>query len=405
MTLTYPKAAAAEYSPMYFLATLGAGGLMVTFFMYLMFWVPHPGQPVPVFEDIATAFANGGLALQGAIVVAALGIAFFAVLMLRSLVWNLTGLAAFKKTDAYTALRNSNAETQLLAVPLALAMAVNGGFILGLVFVPGLWGVVEYLFPLAMLAFLAIGGYALALMGAFFGRILTEGGFDCAKNNSFAQVLPAFALSMVGVGLAAPAAMSELPVVAGISYIASSFFLVAAVLLALFNLILGMRALMENGASEDSAPTLLILVPLVTVISIALMRQAHGLHVHFGAPGGAVETFRTLTLGLMIQLAVLGLGLVVLTRFGYLSKYVTGPRKSAGSYALVCPGVALSVMLQFWVNKGLVAVDLVEKFSAAYWAVTALALALQAAMVWLVLVLNAKHLRKTGATGTVVPAE
>ena len=54
-----PAGAAADqnYSPLYFLASLGAGGLTVTFFMYLMFWVPHPGRPVPVFEDLMTVFA------------------------------------------------------------------------------------------------------------------------------------------------------------------------------------------------------------------------------------------------------------------------------------------------------------------------------------------------------------
>ena len=36
-------------------------------------------------------------------------------------------------------------------------MSVNALFILGLIFVPGLWNIVEYLFPLAMLAFAAIG--------------------------------------------------------------------------------------------------------------------------------------------------------------------------------------------------------------------------------------------------------
>ncbi len=50
----------ASYSPLYFLSTLGSGGLMVTFFMFLMFWVPHPGRPVPIFEDIIFAFAGGG---------------------------------------------------------------------------------------------------------------------------------------------------------------------------------------------------------------------------------------------------------------------------------------------------------------------------------------------------------
>ena len=49
--------AADTYSPLYFLASVGAGGLTVTFFMYLMFWVPHPGRPVPIFDDIAAAWA------------------------------------------------------------------------------------------------------------------------------------------------------------------------------------------------------------------------------------------------------------------------------------------------------------------------------------------------------------
>lgn len=392
------------YSPLYFLATLGAGGLMVTFFMYLMFWVPHPGKPVPIFEDILAAFQTGPLAMQAAIIVAVTGIAGLTILLLRSLIWNLRRYAQFRKTDAYTALRASNAETQLMAIPLALAMVVNGGFIVGLVFVPGLWGVVEYLFPLAMIAFLVIGAYGLAIMRDFFGRVLIKGGFDCAKNNSFAQVLPAFAFSMVGVGLAAPAAMSGLPVVAGLSFILSSFFIVTAILLAVANVILGLRAMMEQGATAETAPTLLVLVPVITVITIAWMRQNHGLHMHFDVHGGAGETLSMLTTLLMIQLAVVALGVTVLRRFGYMATYVTGAAKSAGSYALVCPGVALSVMLHFWLNKGLVASGLVDKFSLAYLAISAVAIALQVSMIWLVLKLNAKHMGRDDRQ-VAVPAE
>ncbi len=36
-----------SYSPLYFLAARGAGGLTVTFFMYLMFWVPIRDRPCP----------------------------------------------------------------------------------------------------------------------------------------------------------------------------------------------------------------------------------------------------------------------------------------------------------------------------------------------------------------------
>ena len=57
---TQLKRPADSYSPLYFLASLGAGGLSVTFFMFLFFWVPHKGRPVPIFEDVVAAF-NAGL--------------------------------------------------------------------------------------------------------------------------------------------------------------------------------------------------------------------------------------------------------------------------------------------------------------------------------------------------------
>jgi hypothetical protein len=71
-------------------------------------------------------------------------------------------------------------------------MTVNGLFIrAGLR--AGLWSVIEYLFPLAIIAFLAIGCWPSGIYGDFLGRVLTEGGFNCAANNNFGQILPAFA--------------------------------------------------------------------------------------------------------------------------------------------------------------------------------------------------------------------
>jgi len=401
-----------KYSPLYFLAALGTGGLMVSFFMYLMFWVPHAGKPVPVFEDIYAALQTGSVPLKAAVIVAWLGIALFAYMHIRLLIWNLTEFAAFRKTEAYSGLVASNAETQLLAVPLTLAMSVNAGFILGLVYVPGLWSVVEYLFPAALAAFLLIGIYAFRLLGDFFGRVLTGGGFDCLKNNSFAQLLPAFALAMVGVGLAAPAAMSTTLAVAATSYILSTFFIVSAVVMGTVALFLGFRAMLENGANAEGAPTLWVAIPIVTVVSIALIRQGHGTHVHMDVHGNAADTFMMLTDLLAVQVLFGLLGALVLKRQGYFATYVFGPLRSVGSYALVCPGVALSVMLHFYVNKGLAGAGVVDKFSAAYWTVTAIALTLQFATIFLVLKLNAKHFGERDAlasqdrrSGSVHPAE
>lgn len=393
-----------SYAPLYFLASVGAGGLAVSFFMWLMFWIPHPGRTAPTFEDIAAAFGSGGLAMQAMILAAMAGIAVFGVLNLRLLVWNLTRFRAWNSTEAAARHAASNAETQRLALPLALAMSVNVGFILGLTFVPKLWSVVEYLFPAAMLAFVAIGALALRQIGAFLGRVLVAGGFRCEANNSFAQMMPAFALAMVGVGLAAPAAMSAVPVVAGVSLVLSTFFLVASLMIALVAAVLGFRAMMENGASIETAPTVTVVVPLMTVLGILMLRQSHGLHVHFEAGAGSGEMLVALTRLLSVQVLFLMFGAVLLGRLGYAARFLFGRDASAGSYALVCPGVALSVMLHFWINKGLVEAGLIAKFGAAYWSLSALALAVQAATIWLVWLLNRKHFGKPRQAG-IVPAE
>ncbi len=391
-----------RYSPLYFLASLGAGGLAVTFFMYLLFWVPHPGQPVPIFGDIAAAFAAGGAPMQAAIVVALIGIAAMAFLNVKSLIWNFRALSAFARTDAYRELRQSNGETTLLAAPLASAMTINVGFIVGLVFVPGLWNVVEYLFPLALLAFLGIGIWALRLIGDFLGRVLTQGGvFDVTAHNSFAQLLPAFALSMVGVGLAAPSAMSTATVTVGASLVLSTFFGIAAILYALVAAITAFNSMLHHGTAKEAGPTLMVIVPIVTVLGILFMRQSHGLHVAFDAEGSAGGTLVFLSRLMAVEVLFLLLGALVLRRQGYFAEFIRGERASAGSYALICPGVAFAVMTHFFVNKGLVMAGVIDKFGTAYWVLTAVALAAQGAMIWLVLHLNRRHFGRRSADAAV----
>ena len=380
------------YSPLYFLASLGAGGLSVTFFMYLMFWVPHVGRPVPVFEDITAAFVSGALPLQAAIIIAVVGILLMTFLNVKSLLWNISALNRFKKTDAYRSLRASNAETTLLAAPLASAMTINALFIVGLVFVPGLWSIIEYLFPLALLAFGAVGVWALKLIGQFLGRVLSEGGiFDMTAHNSFAQLLPAFALAMVGVGFSAPAAMSLDPTTVALSLITSTFFAVASLIYTVVALITAFGSMLHHGTAREAGPTLMVIVPIVTVLSILFLRQDHGLHTSFQGHATAANTMLWLAQMISVQVVFLLLGLTVLIRQNYFSDFVFGSKTSPGSYALICPGVAFSVLLQFFVNKGLVTSGVIAEFGAAYWGITAIALISQALMVLLILSLNKQH--------------
>ncbi|CUK27536.1 hypothetical protein TA5114_03364 [Cognatishimia activa] len=404
MKQTYQRPAD-TWSPLYFLASIGAGGLAVTFFMFLLFWVPHPGQPVPVFEDIAAAFGSGTMISKAMIVIAAAGIATFAFLNIKLLVWNLRQLAAFKSTDAYQKLLNSNAETQLLAMPLALAMTVNASFIVGLVFVPGLWSVVEFLFPAAMVVFAAISVLAFRLLGRFLGRVLSQGNrFDMDANNSFAQLLPAFAFIMAAVGMSAPAAMSTVPTTVGISLIASLALGTIAIFYALVAGIVAVPAMLKNGVAGEGAPTLMIIVPLLTIIGIMTMRQEHGLHTTFDAHGGIADNLLLTTTILALQFAFLAIGYVVLKKQSYADRFLRGEGRSAGSYALVCPGVALSVMLHFWINKGLVGAGVITKFGVAYWSLSAFAIAAQVAMIALVFALHRRHFARR-VVAEAIPAE
>lgn len=401
MTPTRPSD---TYSPMYFLASVGAGGLSVSFFIWLMFWVPHPGRTVPIFEDIRAAFTTGGALQQAMILTAWTAIAVLVAMNLKALRWNFARFNQWKHTEAHAKFIKTNAQSQLMAMPLAMAMSVNGLFVTGLVFVPGLWGVVEYLFPVAMLTFVAIAAFAFRLYGQFIARIKVEGGFNFAANNSFGQILPAFAFAMIGVGLAAPAAMSGNATIVGLSIVLSTFLFLTSALIAAVALILGIRSMLDHGTNAETAPTLMILIPLMTILGITLMRQSHGMHTHFDGHSTPADTFLLLVRFLSVQVIFGLFGFLILNRHNYAKRFIWGRETSVMSYALVCPGVGFAVLSQFFIHKGLVEIGLLTKFSVTYWALIAVSVAAQLAMVALVLVLNRRHFGAPRALAA-VPAE
>jgi len=384
------------YSPVYFLAALGTGGIAVDFFMYLMFWIPHPGRSVPVFEDIADAWAKGFAGTQAAIVIAMGGILVSAFIHLKAMVWNLRCFIAYRKTPAYDALRKTNNESTLLAMPLAMAMSVNVIFIVFLVYIPGLWSVVEYIFPLALVAFSFLALLAFSMIAQFMGRVLVSG--DEAPTKSFAQLTPAFAVAMIAVGFAAPAAMSSSPGTVVTSMVFSTILGVFAILYTLFGAIAAFSSMLHYGTTRESVPTLMIIVPIVTVLGIMFMRQDHGLYTTYDVHAEAGNTMIFLARMLSIQLAFMFFGAFMLRAQGYFQDFVFGQNTSPGSYALVCPFVAMAVMIHFFANKGLVAAGAVTKFDGAYWFVSGLALASQAVAIALVVRLNMQHFGRHAAT-------
>jgi hypothetical protein len=355
-----------SYSPLFFLASLGNGGMAITFFIYLMFMVPHPDTPVVTFDAILPLVTGNNYLVAGLILLAVAGMLVFALRHFWTLGWNIREYMQYKKTPAYTQLVQSNAEVSLMAIPLTLAMTINVLFALGAVLVPNLWSFVEYIFPLPLIGFTLIGLYALRIFGNFFTRVLAHGNFDCARNNNLSQMLAIFAFAMIGVGLAAPAAMSDIKVTAALGAFGSIFFVSAAVLLGIIHFVLGFRAMMEHGVNQETSASLWIIIPILTLWGITFVRLSHSFHNHFGSHSEPVTLFILLSAFVSIQILFGGLGYFVMKHVGYYEEFVQGSGRSPGSYALICPGVAFFVLGMFFIHPGLVSNGVVDKLSIPY---------------------------------------
>lgn len=354
------------YSPLYFLAALGGGGLAVSFYIYLMFLLPHPNTPMVTFSDLQRVFDQGDPVNMSLTAAVLLTIAVFAFWHFRLLWWNAQQWRAFVKTPAYAELQQGNAEISLMSIPLTLAMSVNVLFVLGALFVPGLWSVVEWLFPLAILAFTLIGLLALRILLTYFARVLIGGKVDFATNNSLAPMISLFALAMITVGLAAPASMSHNSTTIAVAIALSLFFFTIAALLSLIKLVNGFASMMAQGINESASPSLWIMIPILTLLGISTIRLTHGLHHGFDNPLNMSSLYVLSAIILSAQILFGLLGYAVMQRLNYFRDYLHGDKGNAGSFALVCPGVAFFVFGMFFLNIGLTQNQIISQGSWLY---------------------------------------
>ena len=281
-----------------------------------------------------------------------------------------------------------------MALPLTLSMSINVSFILGVVLVPDLWNIVEYLFPLAIAAYAAVGIYALTMFTQYLSRLITSGDFDCIQNNNLGQMLAIFAFAMVGVGMAAPGAMSHYSQVNAVGIFLSIFFNSIAIIFGILKFVLGFRSMLEQGIDKTASPTLWITIPILTLLGISFIRVNFGLDHGLGEPISKPSLFILTSAILSLQLMFAWIGYVVMKRLGYFDDYIHGDRQHVGSYSLICPGVALFVFGMFFIHFGLVKNGLLEKFSLNYFLLLRPLVWLQIKTILTLFKLNRKLLRR-----------
>ena len=354
-----------QYTPMYFLSALGAGGLSAAFFINLMFLVPHPKKPMVTFEHLQPLLS--GPAWPVALLVADLtAMIAFGLLHLFLLGWNVREYLGFRRTPAFERLKNSNAEVGLMAIPLTLGMTVNVLFVHAVALIPNLWESIELLFPAGIAAYTLIGVYALRVLGIYFVRMLVHAEFDFAENNSLAPMVAIFALAMIGVGLAAPGAMSKNEAINALGIGLALFFATVAVLLMVIKLVLGFGAMLRHGIQPAAAGSMWIMIPVMTLLGITGIRVYRGLEHGFGRHGSPAELVLFVTMIVSVQVLFGLIGYGVMKRLNYFKDYAGGEKSNPGAFALICPGVAFFVFGMFFISVGLGETGLVESLSPAH---------------------------------------
>ncbi len=355
-----------KFNPMCFLSSLGAGGLSVSFFMYLMFLVPHKDTPMATFNHIYPELIKLSW-LSFVIVIALIFILIFAFLHFKLLIWNTKQFNMYKKTQSYKDLVNSNGEITLMTIPLTFAMTINVCFVLGAVFVPNLWSIVEFMFPFALLGFAITGYFALKIVFNYFSRILISGNFDFSKNNNLSQMISIFALAMVSVGFAAPGAMSHNLTINAIGIFGALFFASIATLLLIIKITMGFKNMFEQGISVEASPSLWILIPILTLLGIMMIRVSFGLDHNFNSNMSKSSLFTLTSVILSIQILFGILGYKVMKMNKYFEIYIEDEKtRSSVSFALICPGVAMMVFGMFFINFGLTYNLVIDKYSIWY---------------------------------------
>lgn len=213
-------------------------------------------------------------------------------------------------------------------------------------------------------------GYYYALLLYHLGQseqLIIGGGFE--KRNDLSPLLSSFAFVMIGVGFAASAAMSHNLIISVIGIIGAISFSTFALLVLVVMLALGIQAILKDGIALEGAPTLWMLIPIMTLLGITSVRVISGIsHNLMGTEPHPAVILVFLSVFVSIQVLFGLIGYQTLHKMGYFKTFINGDQNSVGSYALICPGVATFVMGMFFIEWALVKTDVITKFSIAYFA-------------------------------------
>lgn len=373
-----------QFQVLHILAALGAGGMTASFFFIVNFMTYHPETAFISFDQLKANYLGGTSMNQIVVQLYMLGATASAILHFVLLRRWFKGFAQFRQTPAYETLKNSNAEVQLMAIPLTLTMSMNVFFILGAMYIPGLFDVISLLgIQAQMIDFMLVGAgiyftvmlvMALKIFSVYWMR-LVDGNLDFVQNSNLAQLLAIFAFGMIGVSLGA-LSFSKIQGIALFGMSMAYIVVTLTILLGLIKLIIGFKSIFEKGIPAPATVTLLLPMVITGMIVVGLLRADIGAIHALDIPRDGTYHLLLTTIGIGFSFFVALFAISVMRRKHYFQQLKQGKLDSS-AFALICPGFAFEIQLVLWLNIGLVFTGFVTFDSTIYYLLWAPMVALQ----------------------------
>ncbi|MBT4287234.1 MAG: hypothetical protein HOD92_07825, partial [Deltaproteobacteria bacterium] len=330
------------FSPLVFLASLGAGGIAVIPFSFLQYTF-HTGKGLITFSHINHDLLPMMQQLLFYSLYAVMII--FTLIHLVMTVQNFKGLIQWVKTDEYNKfIEDPLKNAGILAPFISITMTMN--LFIGPIrfFVPWMASNLQLMMLPALLT-LAIIWVLLLRTEIRLLKLSFTKSFDVNKI-SFGWLLHPFALGMVTVTLSGVAAMSKN---ADIAHTAAAMTMISGSM-AFFLLIVKMVSVFQShfaapGLPEKQfLPSFLIAIPNITLLAIAGFRLSHYLHVQFNFHT-EILSFAIITFSFAFQTWYLMFGLALLK--DYFKKHFFKKEFYVSQWGLICPFVAYAVLGSF----------------------------------------------------------
>jgi len=240
---------------------------------------------------------------------------------------------------------------------------MNAWFSMALLFIPNLWNVIEYMFPVAILWFAIIWYYALKIFWDYFTRIILSWDDDLeSKHNNLSQMLAVFAFSMIWVWFSWSAAMSHHELTSAVWMLFATFFITISIFLAIIKIVIWFKSMFKKWIAIEASPSMWLIIPIITIIWIALVRIIMWLDHNFWIEHQPMSLFILTTTLISLQILFWFIWYKIMKANSYFKNYLNWDQKSAWSYSLICPWVASFVFWMFFVHYWLIKTDLIQMF-------------------------------------------